>query len=125
MYEFPKTPQYMYGGVFIMETEKYYVNIASGEISQNLVGNNNSFTIYATTDELRTLRTLMSGMHEGSMDSHWRSFVPFVPYHHDAGNDRYDRNLSEVYQFLYDHGDDDAKSHIETHELLLNRDERE
>lgn len=96
-----------------MERKKYYVNIGEGEISQMKFHNNAEYTIYATSDEVRLLRAKFDNMHNASVDSYWRSHVPIVPYHNDSANDKYDENLINVFQMLYDLGDDTAKKHID------------
>lgn len=106
--------------VNVMEKEKYYVNIATGEISQNLVGNNQSYTIYANLADLSSLRIALNRMHEGGMSSFWRSHIPIMSYHHDSGNDQYDANLNEVFSILYECGDAAAREHIANFQLGIN-----
>lgn len=104
-----------------MKKEKYYVNIATGEISQNLVGNNQSYKIYADLDDLSSLRMALNRMHEGGMSSFWRSHVPIMSYHYDSGNDQYDASLDEVFSILYECGDSAARDHIATFQLGKNQ----
>ncbi|WP_047983647.1 hypothetical protein [Ornithinibacillus californiensis] len=101
-----------------MEKKKYYVEIGSGEISQEKYQNNDSFTIHATADEVAILRAKLTNMHDSSQQSFWRAHVPIVPYHNDRANDDYDSEMVEVYQMLYELGDDTAKSHIESIGIL-------
>lgn len=96
-----------------MKRKKYYVNLGSGEISQIRFGNNNEFTIHATNDEILLLRSKMENMHGAGWYSFWRAHVPIMPYHNDKSNDRYDSELTEAYQMLYDLGDENVKRHIE------------
>lgn len=104
-----------------MEKKKYYVSVASGEISQIPYQNNDDFTIYATDSEVRMLRAKMQNMHAASVRGFWRAHVPIVPYHHDQPNDDYDEGLTEAFQMIYDLGDDDTKSHIKTMGVLDER----
>ncbi|GGA76433.1 hypothetical protein GCM10008025_20050 [Ornithinibacillus halotolerans] len=102
----------------MLEKKKYYVDIGSGEISQEKYQNNDSFIIHATQDEVSMLRAKLNNMHEASYNSFWRSHVPIMPYHNDKPNDDYDANMVEVYQILYDLGDDAVKNHINSIGIL-------
>ena len=99
------------GGVHV-EKKKYYINIGDGEISQLKHHNNAQFTIHATDEEVRWLRTKFDNMHNASVDSYFRAHIPIVQYHNDKPNDDYDANMAEVYRVLYELGDDEAKQHI-------------
>lgn len=101
-----------------MEKQKYYVNLASHEISKTKYHNNDSWIIYATEDEVRTLRTRLNDMDSANMGAFWRAHVPFMPYHHDAENDAYDSSLTETFQMLYELGDEQTKAHIENMNIL-------
>lgn len=95
-----------------MEKKTYFVDIGSGEISQTKYQNNDSFTIRATPDEITMLRAKLRGMDDSAMQTFYRAHIPIMPYHNDKGNDRYDAGLVEVYQMLYDLGDESTKEHI-------------
>jgi len=95
-----------------MEKEKYYVSLASGEISQIRFGNNDDFTIQATADEVRLLRAKFDNMHDSEMGSFWRAHVPIMPYHNDQANDDYDREITEAFQMLFDLGNEETRTHI-------------
>lgn len=95
-----------------MEKEKYYVNIASGEISKIHYENNGSFTINATTDEVKMLRMKMNQMQDAEVGSLQRASIPFVPYHKDQPNDQYDAGLIEAFEMIYELGEEDTKSDI-------------
>jgi hypothetical protein len=101
-----------------MEKKTYYIEIGSGEISQVKYQNNHSFTIQATEEEIAMLRTKLNNMDSASMQGFWRAHVPIVPYHNDKANDAYDKGLVDVYQMLYELGDDTTKSHIESIGIL-------
>lgn len=104
-----------------MEKKKYYVNLQSKEISQIQYQNNNMFTIHATDEEVLLLRKKLVGADVAEFDTFWRAHVPIVPYHNDPSNDRYDRNLAEAYQMIYDLGDDQTKEFIEETGMLGER----
>lgn len=101
-----------------MEKKKYYVNIGSGEISQIKYHNNEEFIIEATHDEVRLLREKMNNMDDASFRSFFRAHVPIMPYHNDKSNDDYDHNITEAYQMMYNLGDEQTKSHIESMGVL-------
>ncbi len=104
-----------------MDKKKYHVSIASKEISQIPYGNNDDFTIYATDGEVSMLRRKMEKMHEADVASFWRAHVPIMPYHNDKANDIYDEGLTEAYQMVYELGDKQTKSHIESMGILSDR----
>lgn len=95
-----------------MTKEKYYVSIASSEISQVRYGNNDGYTIYATDEEVRLLRAKMDNMHEADRGTYWRAHIPFMSYHHDQTNDHYDSQLSDAFQMIHDLGNEEARTHI-------------
>ncbi|HLR02071.1 MAG TPA: hydrolase [Virgibacillus sp.] len=97
-----------------MMKHTYYVDISSREISQTPFGNQTSFKINATNDDLRLLRDKFNGMHHGDNLSFGRSHVPILPYHHDKGNDTYDDHLIQAYQLMYELGDKVTRTHIES-----------
>ncbi|MEC5424888.1 hydrolase [Virgibacillus sp. C22-A2] len=101
-----------------MERKKFYVSIASGEISQIEYSNNDEFIIHATEDEVVLLREKMNEMHEASMGAFWRAHIPIMPYHNDKANDKYDAGITEAYQMLYELGDEQAKDHIKSMGIL-------
>lgn len=101
-----------------MEKKTYYVSVGSGEISQMKYGNNEDFIIQATQDEVRLLREKMSNMDNASFRSFFRAHVPIMAYHKDKANDDYDHNMTEAFQMMYNLGDEQTKSHIESMGVL-------
>jgi hypothetical protein len=101
-----------------VEKKTYYVEIGSGEISQTKYQNNHSFTIQATPEEVTMLRAKLNNMDGAALSSFWRAHVPIMPYHNDKANDRYDAGLVDVYEMLYDLGDDTTRNHIESIGIL-------
>lgn len=103
------------------EKEKYFVNVQSKEISKVEVGNNKEFTIYATEGEVSMLRKKFDEIDTTEMDNFFRAHVPIVPYHKDTSNDKYDSLLTEIFQQLYELGDDATKKFIEKENLYSNQ----
>ncbi|CAM4159626.1 hydrolase [Bacillus manliponensis] len=95
-----------------MEKKTYYVSIANGEISRVQSANTYSFTIQATDEEIVELRSHFDHAYEEDLGSFVRSHVPFVEYHHDSNNDRYDEQLQEAYKMIYELGDNETKELI-------------
>ena len=102
----------------MMERKKYFVSVASGEISQVQFGNNDDFTIYATDAEVRDLRAKMNVMHNAEIKSFWRAHVPIMPYHHDKANDQYNAGIQEAFQMIYHLGDEQTKSDMKDMGIL-------
>lgn len=101
-----------------MERKKYFVSVASGEISQVQFGNNDDFTIFATDSEVRDLRAKMDVMQEADFKSFWRAHVPIMSYHNDKANDQYNVGIQEAFQMIYELGDEQTKSDIKDMEVL-------
>ncbi len=104
-----------------MKKETFYVSVASHEISRIPFGNNTAFKIEATADEVRILRAKLDNMHNADMGSFWRAHVPIKPYHQDTANQDYDREITDVFQMLYNLGDKETQTHIESMEILTDR----
>ncbi|MDC3418277.1 hydrolase [Aquibacillus salsiterrae] len=101
-----------------MEKKKYFVNVATQEISQIQVGDNDDFTIYADDEEVFLLRQQLTTMHDSDIRSFWRAHVPFEQYHNDESNDEYDEGLVSVYRTIHKLGDEKTKDHIESMGIL-------
>ncbi|MGM8211938.1 hydrolase [Virgibacillus sp. W0430] len=92
--------------------EKYYVSLASREISRSRYHNNDDFTIYATEDEIEQLRSKLDAMYHADFNAYWRAHVPFMHYHNDKANEAYDGQVTQVFQMLYELGDEKTKEYI-------------
>ncbi|MFD2043725.1 hydrolase [Ornithinibacillus salinisoli] len=104
-----------------MEKKKYYISLQSREISQIKYDNNDEFVVYATEEEIEELRSKMDHMEAAAFGTFLRSHVPIKPYHEDESNDEYDAGLTEAFQMLYQLGDANTKSHIESIGILADR----
>ncbi|MFC7371683.1 hypothetical protein ACFQPF_08340 [Fictibacillus iocasae] len=105
-----------------MEKQPYYVNVESGEIHSDKSAASFQFEISATADEVRKLAKMFEEVDVAATDTFLRSHVPYVQYHDDEDNDRYDHKLREVYQMIHDLGQPVTRSHIESMNILENRD---
>lgn len=104
-----------------MEKKKFYINMGSQEISQIKYGNNEELVIYATEGEARTLRNKMVDMNDADFRAFFRAHVPIMPYHNDQPNDDYDSGITDAFQMIYELGDDETKTHIESMGVLSDR----
>ncbi|MUK90052.1 hydrolase [Ornithinibacillus sp. L9] len=104
-----------------MEKKKYYVSLQAGEISQIKYDNNDEFLIYATDEEIDELRSKINQMDDAAFGTFLRAHIPIKPYHEDPQNDDYDAGITEAFQMLYQLGDENTKSHIESIGILSNR----
>ncbi|SFJ32009.1 MULTISPECIES: hydrolase [unclassified Bacillus (in: firmicutes)] len=95
-----------------MDKKTYYISVANGEISQAKTANTYSFTIEATDEEILRLREYFDNAYREDLGTFVRSHVPFVEYHHDSNNDRYDEQLQKAYRMIYELGDNEAKELI-------------
>lgn len=103
-----------------MEQEKktYYITVGSGEITQSRTDSAWDFKIEATDDEIIALRELFDQNYSTEWQNFFRAHVPYVQYHHDRENDAYDDTITQVYKMIYELGDSEAKSHIESMGIL-------
>ncbi|MFD1040179.1 hydrolase [Virgibacillus byunsanensis] len=104
-----------------MEKKKFFINLGSQEISQIHYDNNDDFIIHATEDEVRILRDKLDHMYTSDTRAFFRAHVPIKPYHDDRSNDDYDINMTEAFKMLYNLGDEQTKSHIESMGILGDR----
>ena len=93
-----------------METKKtYYISIGNGQISQVKTADTYNFEISANDEEITELREHFDQAYVEDLGSFVRSHVPFVEYHHDSNNDRYDEQLQKAYRMIYDLGNHETK----------------
>lgn len=101
--------------------EQYFVSVATGKISQIPNAQDNDFTIMATKGEVKKLRHIFTNMTDADNMSHFRSSIPFQPYHDDKENEAYDHYITEAYQMIYELGDEEAKTYINESGVLSDR----
>jgi hypothetical protein len=107
-------------GVDIMNEQKktYYIDVGTGEISRSATSSTWSYKIQATDKEIIELRDLFDRNYASEWKNFFRSHVPYVQYHYDRENDAYDNTIQQVYGILYNLGDEEAKNHIESMNIL-------
>lgn len=92
--------------------DKYFIGISNGTITQKNADQNAAYTIYANDEELKEIRRKLEKMEDASLSSFLRAHIPIKPYHEDPQNDAYDDGLNELFQMLYELGDEQTKDHI-------------
>jgi hypothetical protein len=102
------------------EKKTYYIEIASGEISQSPYDSPWNFKIDATKEEITTLRKYFDESHTVGIGNFIRAHIPFLEYHHDNENDIQDEKLQQVYRMIHQLGDEEAKQHIKSMGILEN-----
>lgn len=103
------------------ERKTYYIAVSTGEITQSRTSSPWNFKIEATDDEIIQLREYFDQNHANDWENFFRAHVPYVQYHHDRENDAYDSITVQVYNMIYNLGDEEAKKHIESMGILNNK----
>ena len=103
-----------------VEKQKFYVNIQHQVISE-VRYSDHDFIVHATTEEAQNLRSLLDSIYQAEIGTFWRSHVPFVPYHRDRSNEQYDRSLTDLFQMIYQLGDEQAKNYVLESGVLSDR----
>ncbi|MGE7877800.1 hydrolase [Peribacillus muralis] len=93
--------------------QTYHVDLVSGDVLGQKLEENPSFTIHATDEELVELKQCLEEHHTNDLESYARSHVPYLLYHHDRANDKYDAAMKKLYAIIYQLGDENAREHIE------------
>ncbi|HEY2422287.1 MAG TPA: hydrolase [Neobacillus sp.] len=101
----------------------YYIDVGTGEISQSATSSTWSFKIQANDDEIIELRELFDQNYSTEWQGFFRAHVPYVQYHYDRENDAYDNTIQQVYGMIHKLGDEEAKNHIESMNILPKEDE--
>lgn len=97
-----------------MEKQPYYLSIAQREIHSRPDVSPWSFRVFASEKEIRELRTMMNTLYDAEVGTFIRAHIPAVPYHQDSDNDQYDAKLQEIYEKVYELGDDEAREYVKT-----------
>lgn len=100
------------------QKKTYYIDVGTGGISQSATAATWSFKIEATDAEITQLRALMDQNYSTEWKNFFRAHVPYVQYHYDRQNDTYDSTIQQIYSMLYQLGDQEAKNHIESMNIL-------
>ncbi|MFJ7639847.1 hydrolase [Peribacillus sp. NPDC097264] len=95
------------------EKQTYHVDLVSGDILAQKLDENPSFTIQANDDELAELKQCLDDHLKDDLEAFARSHVPYLLYHHDRANDKYDAAMKKLYRIIYRLGDEAARNHIE------------
>lgn len=104
-----------------MATEKktYYISsVGAGEIMTTDNASPWQFKIEATEEEITRLRQIFDANYDNSIGDFLRAHIPFLEYHNDKTNDRHDENSLRIYEMIYQLGDEEARKHIESMDIL-------
>lgn len=103
----------------MQESKKtYYIDIGSGEISQSSSASTWNYKIEATDEEITQLREEFNYNYNMGIQNFLRAHIPFDEYHNDKENHAQDGSLIRIYEILYQLGDTETKSHIESMGIL-------
>jgi hypothetical protein len=107
-------------GLKMLDEQKktYYIDVGSGEITRSATSSTWSYQIQANDEEITQLRELFDQNYSTEWQNFFRAHVPYVQYHHDRENDAYDDTIQQVYGMIYELGDEEAKRHIESMNIL-------
>lgn len=100
------------------DKKTYFIEIATGEISQTSTSSPWNFKIDATDDEITELREYFDQNYTTGWENFFRAHVPYIQYHYDRQNDAQDETLKKIYGIIYRLGDQEAKTHIEEMGIL-------
>jgi hypothetical protein len=100
------------------QKKTYYIDVGTGEISQSATSSTYSFIIQANDEEITELRELFDQNYSTEWKNFFRAHVPYLEYHYDRENDAYDNTIQQVYGMIHKLGDDEAKRHIESMNIL-------
>jgi hypothetical protein len=100
------------------QKKTYYIDVGHGQISQSSTASAWSFKIQANDEEITQLRELFDQNYSTEWQNFFRAHVPYVQYHYDRENDAYDNTIEQVYGMIYNLGDAEAKSHIESMNII-------
>jgi hypothetical protein len=100
------------------QKKTYYIDVGTGEISQSATSSTWSYKIQADDEEITQLRELFDENYSTEWQNFFRAHVPYVQYHYDRENDAYDQTIQRVYGMLHKLGDNEARNHIDSMNIL-------
>ncbi|PZE22111.1 hypothetical protein [Paenibacillus xerothermodurans] len=101
----------------------YYVSVANGLIQDETTMNDAlqddyEFRIRANDEEIRELRELMQKVLDDEENTHIRAPIPYKSAEHDKATEDFNSDMLNMYNMIYQLGDDKAKRHIEQTGIL-------
>lgn len=104
------------------QKKTYYINVGTCEISRSSTSSTWGFQIQANDEEITELRELFDQNYLTEWKNFFRAHVPYVQYHYNRENDAYDSTIQQVYGMIHKLGDEDARNHIESMNILPKED---
>ena len=98
--------------------KEYFIDIKSGDILEEEPQAGGHFRILATDEEYNDLNQIALRMYDDELKTYERSHVPFVDYDFAEKNPAYDRKLILLYEKIHELGDEKAREHIESMDIL-------
>lgn len=101
-----------------MEKRKYYVGVASGQITQQPETTQWEYEIEASDEEISRLRDLFDRANRQNFDVAYVAFHPIEGPKEEHDFKNYDHTLQEIYRMIYELGNEEAREHIVQNNLI-------
>lgn len=105
-------------GVDDMEKRKYYVGVASGQITQQPESTHWEYEIEASDEEIARLRDLFENANRQNMGVAYVALHPVEGRKEERDFRAYSQTLQEVYRMIYELGNDEAREHIVQNKII-------
>ncbi len=102
----------------MMDKRTYYVSVQAESVMEQQSDSAYEFEILASEEDVASLQGMFEALDDLDRESALRSHIPYVQYHDDAENDRYDDQLKAIYRKIHELGTPETKKHIESMGIL-------
>lgn len=99
------------------EKTTYFVSVKHNLI-QETPHESVEFVVELSDEELTRLRDLLNDVAKSDKYAFRRTFVPYKSADHDDAAKQYDDRTIELYNFLYEHGDENSRKLIEDMNII-------
>lgn len=100
-----------------MAKQRYYISVSQGIIQQERQSES-EFTILATEEEANKLDMLMDFQRSAEQKTFARAPIPYKSADHDKATEQFSKEMIDLYAYIYELGDAQAKQHIEQMNIL-------
>ncbi|GAB6928598.1 hypothetical protein JCM10914A_25810 [Paenibacillus sp. JCM 10914] len=94
------------------EKKTYYVSV-NHNLIQEVPDDANEYVVHLNDEEVSKLRGLLHEVSSSDRYAFKRTFIPYKSADHDDANEEYDERTINLYNFLYNHGDEATRRTIE------------
>ncbi len=101
-----------------MEKKTYYVGVASGQITQQPDTTPWEYEIQASDEEIARLRDLFERANRQNFDIAYVVLHPIEGPKEEHDFKNYDHTLQEIYRMVRELGNEDAKAHIDSIDVI-------